>query len=320
MSPKISPGALPFAARRKAAFMNAVASPAFRVISFLLQAHAPVSRAHAADQVIARVGEGDIKAAQVKPYLDNLSDADREALLKNPAALSQAVRTLIVQQILFKEALSAGWDKTPEVSDQLERLRQGAIAETYLQSIAKVPEGFPSDEDVRAVYEAKKSELQVPKQIRLAQIYIAAPQGAAKEVQDQAKSRIDEISKAARSGDFAAIAREKSEERETAARGGEAGWLAETQIQPEILSKVAPLSKGGVTEPVRLADGWYVVKVLDVKEAHTASLEEVKSQLVRALRNDRARANREAYLAKIQQQTPIALDELGLAKLLETKN
>ncbi len=275
--------------------------------------------AHADDDIIARVGDQEIKSAQITPYLENLSEPDRAGLLKNPGALSQAVRTLILQQVLFKEAVASGWDKTPEVAAQLERLRQGTIAETYLQSIAKVPDGYPSDNDVKTVYEARKADLQVPAQIRLAQIYIAVPKDAPKEAQDKARTRIEEISKAVKAGDFAGVARDKSEERETASRGGEVGWLAETQIQPEIRSKVASLSKGAVTEPVRLADGWYVVKVLDLKDAHTATLDEVKDQLVRALRNERARANREAYLSKLQQQNPIALDELGLSKLLGDK-
>lgn len=287
-----------------------------RILGALLLA-ATVSRA---DEVIARVGTEEIKAAQVRPYLENLGQQDRETLEKNPAALSQAVRTLILQQILFKEALAAGWDKTPEMAEQLERLRQGAIAETYLQSIAKVPEGYPSEAEVKTVYEAKKDSLQVPKQIRLAQIYIAIPKDAPKEAQDKAKVRIDEISKSVKNGDFAAVARDKSEERETAARGGEVGWLPEARIQPEIRTKVSSLSKGNVTEPVRLEDGWYVVKVLDINESHTATLDEVKDQLVKALRNERLRANREAYLAKLQQQNPVALDELGLAKLLQSKN
>ncbi len=287
-----------------------------RILCTLLLA-ATVSRA---DEVIARVGTEEIKSAQVRPYLENLGQQDREALEKNPAALSQAVRTLILQQILFKEALAAGWDKTPEVAEQLERLRQGAIAETYLQSIAKVPEGYPSEAEVKTVYEARKDSLRVPKQVRLAQIYIAIPKDAPKEAQDKARARIDEISKAVKSGDFAAVAREKSEERETASRGGEVGWLPEARIQPEIRTKVSSLSKGNVTEPVRLEDGWYVVKVLDIKEPHTATLDEVKDQLVKALRNERLRANREAYLAKLQQQNPVALDELGLAKLLQGKN
>lgn len=278
-----------------------------------------VPLARAADDVIARVGDQEIKAAQVTPYLDNLSESDRAALLKNPAALSQAVRTLILQQILLKEAIATGWDKTPEVAEQLDRLRQGAIAETYLQSIAKVPEGYPSEDDIKTVYEARKPDLQVPTQIRLAQIFIAVPKDAPKDAQDKAKARIDEVAKAVKAGDFAAVAREKSEERETASRGGEVGWLAETQIQPEIRSKVTSQSKGSVTDPLRLSDGWYVVKVLEVKEAHTATLDEVKDQLIKLLRTERARANREAYLSKLQQQSPIALDELGLSKLLGNK-
>jgi len=273
--------------------------------------------ARAADEIIARVGDQEVKAAQVIPYLENLSDPDRAALLKNPAALSQAVRTLILQQILFKEAIASGWDKTPEVAGQLDRLRQGAIAESYLQSVSKIPESFPSAEEVKTVYEARKEELNIPKQIRLAQIYVAVSKDAVKAEQDKAKARVDEIARAVKSGDFSEVARNKSDERETATRGGEVGWLAEARIQPEIRSKVDALSKGAVTEPVRLADGWYIVKVLDTKDAHTATLDEVKDQLVRALRTERARATREAYLAKIQQQTPIALDELGLPKLLE---
>lgn len=295
---------------------KAIASPRLTllVLSILLIGHV-----HAADDIIARVGDQEIKAAQVTPYLENLSDADRAALLKNPAALSQAVRSLILQQILFKEAIATGWDKTPDVVAQLDRLRQGAIAETYLQSIAKVPEGFPSDEDVKAIYESRKADLQVPAQVRLAQIYVAVPKDAPKEAQDKAKARTEEISKAVKAGDFAAVAREKSDERESASRGGEVGWLAESQIQPEIRSKVAALSKDSVTEPIRLADGWYVVKVLETREAHTATLDEVKDQLVRLLRSERSKANREAFLSKLQQQNPVALDELGLTKLLGSK-
>lgn len=300
--------------------MTRTRSTRIRRLPLLILPMLLIARTHAAtNDIIARVGDQEIKAAQVTPYLENLSEPDREALSKNPAALSQAVRSLILQQILFKEAIASGWDKTPEVVAQLDRLRQGAIAETYLQSIARVPEGFPSDEDVKAVYESRKADLLVPTQIRLSQIYIAIPKDASKEAQDKAKSRIDELSKAVKTGDFATIAREKSDERETASRGGEVGWLAESQIQTEIRSKVGTLSKGSVTEPIRLADGWYIVKVLDTKVAHTATLDEVKDQLVRLLRSERAKANREAYLAKLQQQNPVALDELGLSKLLGSK-
>ncbi len=270
------------------------------------------------NSVIARVGTTEVKVKDIQPILAGLGSAEREALANDPSLLSRTVRTLILQQLLFKEALGAGWEKNPEVVEQLERLRQTAIAETYLQSIAKVPDTYPSEEEIKAMYEARKEELLVPKQFRVAQIFVAAPQGD-KAAEEKAKAKIDGVAKALRASgaDFAAIARDSSEERESASRGGEVGWLAEAQLQPEIRSKVAALPKGGTSEPIRLADGWYIVRVLEVKDAHTATLDEVRERLAAALRADRERLNREAYLARLQQQNPVALDELALGQLLK---
>lgn len=273
---------------------------------------------HAADDpVIAKIGSEEIKASQIRPYLATLGETEREAIARDPSVLSQAVRTLILQQMIYKEALAASWEKNPEVAAQLERVRQGAVAESYIQSVTKVPESFPSDADVKAVYEARKDDLKIPKQFRLAQIFIAAPQGDAAADQ-KAKARIDAIVKSlkASDADFAAIARTQSEERETASRGGEVGFLAEEVIRPEIRQKVTALSKGGTTDPIRLSDGYYIVRVLEISEPRTATLEEVRPRIISALRAERARQNREAYLGKLQQQNPIALDEVSLSKIV----
>lgn len=289
-----------------------------KLISLALLALATplVVSTHAAE-VVARVGDQAITADQIKPVLTSLAPAERETLAKNPALLSQSVRTLIIQQVLFKEATAAGWDKNPDVAAQIERVRQAALAESYLESVAKVPENYPSENEVQAFYESRKDTLALPRQLRLAQIFIAAPESD-KTASEKAKSRVAEIAKSLKGGaDFAELARTSSEERESATRGGDLGWLAETTIRPEIRSKVSTLAKGATTEPVKLDDGWYLVRVLDIAEPRTATLEEVRDRIVTVLRAERARQNREAYLARIQQQNPIALDELGLANLLK---
>lgn len=274
--------------------------------------------AFAQNGVIAKVGSTEIKADEIRPVLAGLSEAEREALAADPALLSRTVRTLILQQILFKEATASGWDKNPEIAAQLERIRQGAVAESYLQSVAKVPEGFPTESDLRAAYEARKEELVVPKQYRVAQIFIAAPEGD-KTADEKARARIEAVAKSLRApnADFATVAREASEERESASRGGEVGWLTEATLQPAIRSKVTTLPKGGTSDPVRLNDGWYIVRVLETKDEHTATFDEVKDRLAALLRNERLRLNREAYLARLQQQNPIVLDELTLDQLIK---
>lgn len=267
---------------------------------------------------IARVGDQDISAASIRNVLDGLSSTERAALEQNPNLLNQTVRRLILQQVLLKEALATGWDKQPEVVEKLEFVRQGAIAQTYLDAVTKVPDSYPSDADIQAAYDAKKDSLILPRQIRLAEIFVAAPKGGDKAAADQARTRIDALQKKVKSGaDFAATAKAESDEKESAARGGEIGWIAEASLQPEIRKRLGAYPKDFVSDTIQLEDGWYVVKVLEVKEPRTATLEEVRGQIVKLLRAERARQNSEAYLARLQQQHPVTLNELALTKLLQ---
>ena len=268
--------------------------------------------ARAADSVIARAGDRDITVAQIQPYLASLSEADRAALTQNPAALSQAVRTLILQQVLLKEASNADWDEKPETQALLARVRDAAISESYLESVTKVPTGFPSDAEIKEVYEARKAELTLPKQYRLAQIFIANGTDPAK-----AKAKADALAKQVKSGDFAALAKTNSDEPRSSANGGEIGLLPEDSIQPAIRQALTGLAKGATAGPIELGDGLYFVKVLDIQEPRTATLDEIKPQIIRALRTERQNLNRQAYLQRLQAQAPITLDEIALPALLK---
>lgn len=274
---------------------------------------------HAAGtDIIAEVGAQPVNIDELAPYFENFTASQRDAFKQNPSALNQTVRLLLLQQVLLKEAETAGWDKQPEVAEELARLRQRAIAESYLRTVAKVPEGYPTDAEVKTVYEARKGTLVVPRQLQLAQIYIADPKAADKATSEKARAQIDAVAKKLKQSgaDFAAIARTDSEESQTAARGGEIGWVAEASLQPEIRTKLG--AKGSVTEAIRLGEGWYFVKVLDVRESRTPTLDEVKDQLAKAMRAERFKQNQEAYLAKLAQQNPMSINELALSKLLET--
>jgi hypothetical protein len=58
------------------------------------------------------------------------------------------------------------------------------------------------------------------------------------------------------------------------------------------------------------------LKVIDIKEPYTPALDEIRSALAQQLRNEKAQSNSQAYLAKLLQQTPVAINELALSKVL----
>lgn len=274
----------------------------------------------AADQpAIARVGATNISSAELQPLLANLNDRERAAISRDPALLNQWIRTFAAQQLLFQEAQSKNWAAQPDVAAQLEQIRQNAIAESYLRSVSQPSKDYPSDAELQAAYDANKEKLIVPKQVRLAQIFVALPANANKELTAAAAVQLDAVRKAlAQPGaDFAAIAKQQSDDAASVNQGGELGWLAESQLQPEIRNAIATLVKGTVSPAVRLPDGWHFLKVLEVKDAYTPPLAEVRGPLIEQLRAARLRANSEAYLAGLLKANPVAINEIAVSQLLE---
>ena len=281
-----------------------------RTAIFTLLAALPLQ---AADPVIARSGDRDITASQIQPYLAKVSPSERDALLQNPAALSRAVRTVLLQKQLLDEAKAADWEKNPETQALLARVRDAAVAESFLESVTAVPANYPSDEEITALYESRKDSLLLPREYRLAQIFIASDDDKAK-----GKSKADGLAKQIKSGDFATLAKSNSDEPRSAAKGGEVGWLAEESIQPAIRQSLAGAGKDSIAGPIELGDGFYFVKILDVREPRTATLEEVRPQLAAALRQERAALNRQAYLERLQAKSPVTINEIALPGLLST--
>jgi parvulin-like peptidyl-prolyl isomerase len=278
----------------------------------------PMMLSAADTTVIAKVGDNEVRAEDIKPFIEKLPVRDQLLLSKDAAALNEFVRGIIIQQLVYKEALSKKWEQQAQVAAQLDKIRQQAITQSYLQSLSTPPEDFPSQADLQGAYDAlkKNNALQVPKQYRLAQIYVACPKGCDKDTEAKAQAKLDAVVKAVKSGDFATVAKSQSDDASSAQRGGELGFLAESQIQPEIRSTLSSLSKGATSDPVRMNDGWHVVKVLEVKEPYTATLDEVKGSLANELRNQRAQVLGKSYLAKLLQQNPVTLNEIAVSKLI----
>ncbi len=269
--------------------------------------------------VIAKVGETDVTASEIRAAIQNLDANTQAAAVRDPAALSQVVRGILAQRLVLKEALANKWDQSPAVTAALERLRDNAIAQTYLQSVSMPPESYPSEAELQTAYDANKAQLLVPRRFDLAQIFIKDPKGADASSSAKAQLKLEAARKALakRGADFAAIATADSDDPQSAAKGGELGWVVESRIQPAIRSQLGTLAKGSISEPVRLDDGWHIIKVLEVKGPYTPALGEIRGELSQKMRAERARANGQQYVAKLLEQNPVQINELALSKVLK---
>ena len=290
----------------------------FRNALTLAVAVSLISNAIAEDGILARVNGADVKADEIRPLLESLNPQAQAELAAKPAELNQAIRMLLVRRVVLAEAQAQKWDQNPAFTSQLDKLRETALVESYLQSLTEPPADFPSEADLKTAYETNKTALIAPRALHLAQIFVAAPKGTDADTLKKAQAKLDGITKqlAKSNADFAAIARTESDEKEVATKGGELGWLAETQIRPEIREGIASLSKGASSKPVQMADGWHILKLIEVRESRQLTFDEVKSELGKRLRAKQSQTNRQAYLAKLLEKNPITVNELAVAQVL----
>jgi parvulin-like peptidyl-prolyl isomerase len=285
-------------------------------LGLLLAAALPLHADNAS--VAGRIGDLELTTGELRESIAGLEAGNDAPLVKDPAGLNQYARALLIQRLVLKQAQDAKWDQDPAIVAKLVRARETALAESYLASKSAPETEYPSDADIQSAYDASKAKLLIPRSFLLSQIFINAPEGADATILAAAKTKLDGVVKqlTAKGADFSAIARQASEETTSAAQGGKIGWLTETQIQPEIREKLPKLTLGALSEPIRLKDGWHILKVLDVREARTPVLAEIRSQLVAKLRAERTRAKRQEFLTQLLKDHPLAINEIELAKLL----
>jgi len=269
-------------------------------------------------QVIARRGALTLTESGLRELLDREPAEQREALLRDPAALSQFVRGRMLRLALQEEAKAQRFDVRPEVAARAEQARVEAIVEAFLESLGRPDAAFPSEAEIRAVYDANQARFMVPRQYRLTQIFLAVPQGAAKPLEDEALRKLREwrtqATQPRNRADFADLARRFSEDRNNPNRGT-IDWTREDRLIEPVRDVVGGLEEGAISEPIRTTEGFHLVRVDGTRPAAPAPLEEVRGQIVTALRQQRTQELTRVALNDMLRREPIQIDEIQLGRL-----
>lgn len=272
-------------------------------------------QASPANPVVASLGAVTVGRADVERLLQSLPEAERSALRDNRGALDNWLRQRLASETLLREARAKGWAERPEVKARIDaavdEITQRIVATSYLESLAQLPAGFPSDAEVSTAYEQGKAGFALPAVYRVAQIYLAAPAGDAA-AQAKVREEARKLATQARSGDFASLARSRSDDKRSAERGGEVGALPLAQLLPEVRTVVGKLKVGEVSEAVASDAGFHIVKLLETQPARTATLQEMKPQLQAALRQQRQQQLVQAHMAGLAPAGSVTIDGAAL--------
>ncbi len=278
----------------------------------------PASNAGDASPVVARRGAVMLTEQSVRAMIEALPADSRDRLRQTPALLPGFVREKLLQAVLLDEAHEHRWDARPDILERAREARDAVIVDSYLDQLSTPDPAYPTDAEVAAAYEANKSRLMRPRRYHLAQIFI--PVADANDARANAaaeKALQDAAAQVARGrADFAAEATSLSKDAASAGKGGDLGWVDETALLPQMRTAVAGLQPGQVGAPLRAADGWHLIRLVETTPAGPAPLGDTRPQIVQALRRQRQQALARAHVDALLKAEPGRIDEIGLERLL----
>lgn len=224
--------------------------------------------------VVADVGGTPLTRADVTLYMQGRSARERPSP-------SEALDALVGRALLAEEARRSGLAEVPEVQARIEAARREVLAQALLER--RLTEAT-SDAALRKRYEDSKATL-ARKQVHVRHILVRVPTGA--DAQARAQSRIQELYAKLRGGaDFAALARESSEDAVTAPKGGDLGPVLEGQVDPAFFAEAAALKRGETSKPFATAYGLHLIQAVEDVQVVTPTFDEVRGMLAAAARGE----------------------------------
>ena len=268
--------------------------------------------------IVARRGDVQLTTGDIRDAIGRVDPNIRDQVLANPQALTEFVKERMIRQILLTELRAAKWDQNPDAVARANDARDSAFVQSWLASRAQIDPAYPTDAELQAAYEANKARFVIPPQYHVAQIAILVPAGSSKEADEEAHKKARDIRAQLMKpkADFAEIAKKNSQDQGSAPKGGDLGWLREDTIRSPVKEALKGMAENAISEPVRGPDAWHIVKLLGTKPQSLVPLDQVKPNLIAALRQARTQQASNAYLEGLLKQEPVQLNEIGLAAKL----
>jgi peptidyl-prolyl cis-trans isomerase D len=169
--------------------------------------------------------------------------------------------------------------------------------------------------DIAAFYTQNNAQYQTPAQVRASHILFKTEGKDEKAVQAQA----EEVLKKAKAGaDFAALAKQYSEDDSNKDQGGDLDYFGRGRMVPEFDAAAFAMKSGEISNLVKTSFGFHIIKVVDARPDATRPLAEVRAEIEDQLKWQKAQAEAERIAKAIEAtvKTPADLDRVAKERSL----
>ncbi len=293
----------------------------------------PLVKPNPSDPVVATVDGTPITLAQVDSYAATEAHmVNATTTAENKAVWHDAVDSLIGRQLLIEEAarrkitipdaqvaqrarefqianasgqeVSAGG--APDVA-LMREVRGSMEIENMLDQEFRAHSVKPTSAAIQSYYDDHKDLFVAdPGEIRISHIAVKLPRDPTAQQKQEAEAKIRKLyAEAERTRDFGALARDQSEDSQSAPKGGDLGYFRPGQLPP-VVEKMAFETKVGHLSPIISSNiGYSFLKVTARRGATYAPLKDVQQKIAIVLLDYNQDAALKAILKRLKAKAKI---------------
>ena len=225
--------------------------------------------------------------AGVQVAEEDIEKAFREQEEKVNLSFIRLAPALLENQIqIDEEKLNAFFSEKKENFRVPEKV---SLEYILFDSATFLPEVSVAPEDLQKFYQRNLDRFDIPETVRLAHIFFQLPADADEAAREKILDKAKEVLSKARTGeDFKALVKQFSEDRKSAESGGELGQFIRGSLNPTLEQAAFALKSGEISDVVQSPAGYHILKALDHTQARIKPLEEVKSEVEKGAREEKA--------------------------------
>ncbi len=267
---------------------------------------------------IASGKEVTLTAQQLKAMLARVPLANLMAAQQRPNGVMRLVREQIAARTVLRDALTTDWALKDAAVAKARQVAEKTMMEIYLKFVSQPEPGYPEKAKLEKVVAEKPDLLKGPREVNLAQIFIGLPKNPSEEDQLAVRKKAIAIHEkvTAEGADFGALASLHSDHKDSAMKGGEAGWITDDKIVPELRAVISQLKINEVSQPIQTAKGIHIVKNQGVRPGPDRSVEQVVARLRVAVRKKSAERRRQALVKDLASKQSVEIDADAVKKVI----
>jgi peptidyl-prolyl cis-trans isomerase C len=163
-------------------------------------------------------------------------------------------------------------------------------------------------EAITDFYQKNQGKFQQGARVRASHILISVPETADAAAKLQAKTKAEGVLKELKAGkDFAAAAKENSQDPGSAVNGGDLGYFEQGQMVPPFEQAAFALKPGEMSDLVETPFGFHIIKVADKQASRVVPIEEAKPQIEQYLTGQNRQAQTQAFVNTLKTKAKIEI-------------